>query len=154
VTYTYDSSLLSSSALYQTRLQIGDNSEGNGILPGGANYDDDEISFVLSEFGDDVLSASIQLLENAATKWSTLADSRLGPQAVNYSDISKALASRAQTLREKGSTDGTSEVGAISVPIIREDGYSQDIPYASDDSNYNHAYYGGADPDRSDNWPA
>ena len=70
-TYTYDLT----TKIGQVRFNIGDTdfNEGKGIRPGGQNYSDEEISYVLSESGDDVSYATYSLMLRLAGEFAASA---------------------------------------------------------------------------------
>lgn len=124
MTFTYDLT----TDIGAVRLYIGDRAEGDGILPSGDNYTDEEIEAILARLNDDVEAASVVLLESAARRWGTMVDVTMGPLKEAYSQASKSLMSLAGKMRE----DYDVAVSACAVTFDREDGYSE----AADENDY------------------
>jgi len=109
----------------QVRILVGDDQEGKGPLPDGANFSDDQIGFFLSQEDNDPGRAAALTCENLATRYSVLVDIAIGPRRESLSQAAKAFREQAVEMRDK--YGGGSE-GVISVGLIRVDGYSDDKP--------------------------
>ncbi len=89
------------------RLFIGDNVENSGILPDGANFQDDEILAFYSDEGLHQRRAAAAALEAAAARWSAHAGRyKLGPED-QESMQAEMFSNQAKTLRDRyGYNDG------------------------------------------------
>lgn len=76
--FTYDISTTTG----KIRLRLGDYQENDGILPGGKNFSDEELTHFYSEEGDHVYRAVALAMETAVSVWSAQPDSyKLGPES-------------------------------------------------------------------------
>jgi len=107
----------------QVRLELGDDSEVQGVLPNGDNLSDDQITLYLEREGS-VMRAVAGICEMLATRWASVADLAVGPRRESYSQIAKQYAARAVQLRDRYGESGSWLDGFISVPVARSDGYS------------------------------
>ncbi len=82
MSYTYDPSKLSSSKLYQVRLNIGDT-----ISTAMATLQDEEIQYFLDTNYQDVNTASIKSIDARISKASNLADSTTGQVQISLSQL-------------------------------------------------------------------
>jgi hypothetical protein len=92
VTWTYDPTILETSALMQLRLMIGDIDATQQLTQ------DEELEYWLSVEGG-VVQAAIASLEALAATYSSKADRTIGPLSIKYSQISANLSVRSQGLR-------------------------------------------------------
>ena len=90
-------------AIAAVRLEIGDTVEDEGVLPGDANFSDEEISWYLDAADEDHDGAVLAIVESLARRWATVADITVGPRRESLSQIS----ARWQTLADemRGSSD-------------------------------------------------
>ena len=105
--FSYDLSASGNTLIIsKIRLFIGDHKQNSGILPDGANLQDDEILTFYSEEGSHERRASAAALETAAAAWSAHAGSyKLGPEDQD-SEQAEHFAAQAKTLRDRyGFTD-------------------------------------------------
>ena len=123
MSFTYSPINLSTDTLSQVRLAIGDTIAGNGVLPGGYNLEDAEINYYLSKHPSDLNGTLAEVFEMLANRYASIPDTRLGPRSETYNHIAAEFSKRAATYREL-SGEWT---GAVSTPIVRVDGYSNDI---------------------------
>lgn len=84
--FTFDLSAIGDTLiLSKIRLHSGDSVAGEGILPGGTNFQDDELLTLYHEEGRHVQRATAAALETAATRWSAYSGRyRLGPEDEAY----------------------------------------------------------------------
>jgi hypothetical protein len=102
----------------KVRLELGDTTVGNGILPGGENLRDEEINLYLTQNGNDVNLTVGALASVLARRWATVSDVSVGPRSESLSQISKAWERQAASLA--GGDAGT----AFSIAPVRVDGYT------------------------------
>lgn len=100
-------------AIDKVRLLIGDTDE-NAIL-----FEDDEITWFLSERGNDVYLAAADACESAARKFARAFDFETDGQRFQRSQMSKMFRDLAKDLRGR-------TAGVVTVEATRVDGYSQD----------------------------
>jgi hypothetical protein len=126
--FTFDLSLTGESLIVsQIRLFIGDKTENGGILPDGANLQDDEILTFYAQEGNHQRRAAAAALESAAASWSVYAGRyRLGPED-HESRQADLFAAQAQTLRDRygftddGDTDESGKAFVVQVlPVGKE----------------------------------
>jgi hypothetical protein len=114
----------------KVRLEIGDTVSGVGVRPDGSNLTDAEVEYFLTQEGS-VGRAVARACEVLATMWAGLADLTVGPRHEALGAVAQRYAERAQRLRVQ---HGGTEVGALAVGMIRQDGYqSATDPEASDE---------------------
>ncbi len=112
--FTFDLALTGDSLIVsEIRLFIGDKVENEGILPKGANFQDDEILSLYAKEANHQRRASAALLEAAAAQWSAHAGRyRLGPED-EESLQSAQFAAQARALRDRyGFTEETAVANA------------------------------------------
>lgn len=119
MTYTYDHSTQPNIAL--VRMAIGDHVQSEGVLPGGANYSDEEISAILDLKDDSVDLTAYYFLTALANTWSRVTDITVGPRKESFSKIAENFRKQAETL---GSTLGV-DSKAFAIDLKRTDGYSE-----------------------------
>lgn len=108
----------------KVRLEIGDtdSTRGRGKKPDGTNLTDAEIQYFLDEEGS-VGRATAHACEALARAWATVPDSMRGNRSDHYSDVAKAWALQAETLRRQY---GGGAIGfAMAAGFKRVDGYSE-----------------------------
>ena len=112
------------------RLELGDDTSGSGVLPSGDNLTDEQIQVILDREGS-VMRTVAGICELLATRYAQLADLQVGPRKESYSQVSAAYLKRAADLRSRygdaTGTDAESYAGIYSVPVVRVDGYSNDV---------------------------
>jgi hypothetical protein len=126
MTFTYVPSQLDTHTTSQIRLEIGDKVEGKGILPGGANLQDEEIEYYLG-LSTDRAEVLYRIFTMLAGQWANQADYALGPVKESYSQVSAAFQRRADLWKTETAGMG----GATSTPFIKDDGYSDDVPFGN-----------------------
>lgn len=120
--FTYDLTASGDDLLVsKVRLEIGDNTENAGVLPGGSNLQDAEIQVLLDREDDDVLRTAAAACELLARHWSRRADLTVGPRRESFGEIADAWAKRGAELR----SEHGSEAGAqtFSLGLNRMDAY-------------------------------
>jgi hypothetical protein len=114
------------STIGKIRMELGDDSEGRGVLPDGANLSDEQIDQLLVREGAMMraLAAACELL---ALRWAGVADLQVGPRREALSQIGSAYAVRAGSLRARygfgAETTAAAVDGVFSVAPVRVDGY-------------------------------
>ena len=124
MTFTYLGDL--STDLDQIRFYIQDTVSGSGPKPSGGNFTDEEITPLLSIAGT-VNRTVAALFNTLASVWSQYNDVRAGPRDEKLSQIAEQYRKRAKEWRAEHHI----MPGVKPAPIIRVDGYSDDI--TSDD---------------------
>lgn len=127
MTFSYDISQLST-PLNQARLEIGDVSQDAGPLPGGGNLQDEEIQFYLDAYDGDINSAVARCFELLAARWSSRVDYTLGPLTEKSSQVASSFTKKAAEYWAKVDKAKGTYTGAVSVPLVRDDGYSNNLP--------------------------
>jgi len=117
--FTYD---LSSSDptivdLSHVRLQIGDTTENDGVLPDGGNFTDEEIIYSLGENDGDVQATVSALSGVLARRWAAAVDVTVGPRR-------EALSQAAQRWQTFASNAGGDGARSFVADTVRSDGYS------------------------------
>lgn len=120
--FTYDLTATGDDlTISEIRLFIGDRVENAGILPDGANLQDDEILTFYSKEGSHQRRAAAAALETVAAAWSAYAGRyKLGPedheslQAQMYAEQAKTLRDR-YGFNDDGDTDTSGMGMAINV---------------------------------------
>ncbi len=136
MTFTYFAQNPSVSDVTQIRFEIGDTLEGYGILPDGSNFSDEEIEMVFDREAEDVFRTVAALCENLSVRYAAIATQSVGPRSEQLGAISDMYAKRAAELRDR---HGGAESGVLSIPVMRVDGYSDDVP--SDRVTYGNELY-------------
>lgn len=116
MTFTYD---LSSSAttdlnISKVRLELGDTIAGAGVRTDGSNLSDEEIQVWLTAEGSSVMLAAARACEMLARDWARVASIQLGPRREALSDVAKAWAEQAKTLRTQYGPGLSSGSGIVS----------------------------------------
>lgn len=107
----------------QVRFQLGDRIEGSGVLPNGANLADEDIEFLLTQQGSDVMRAVAAAAEIIRRSWAQAVNTTVGPMRQELEAIYKHWeAESARLLTQYGSA--TVATGAFSHGAARGDGYS------------------------------
>lgn len=119
MTFTYSSTSLSTS-LAKVRLEIGDTTASDGVLPGGTNLTDEEINRYLA-VDSNIYAAAALICQMLATRWAREATKSLGDYSLNASDISKAYALRAVELSRRAATGGTGVSSGLYAGGISQD---------------------------------
>ena len=109
----------------KVRMQIGDNTENNGVLPDGSNLSDDEIALVLGDYSNDIEQSVGALCSILARRWASVADITVGPRREALSQVSMRWAEMAAELNPT--------YASFSVGTQRADGYAD---YADDATEY------------------
>lgn len=113
------------------RLFLGDTMENSGPRPQGedtvdaTNFSDEELEDVI-EFEGNLYRAMAHCLEILAAQWTPFVTFQGDGISISRSHINRNFSSEAATLRKKhgwGATGG----GAESWPVIRVDGYNEDL---------------------------
>ncbi len=112
-------------AIGQLRLTIGDNRDGDGVLPDGRNFDDAELLHWL-DTTDSATHAAAAALDALAVAWAVRVDMSVGPRSESLSQTSDAYAARASALRsQSGSAQSSgSFVGGFRRESSTADEYS------------------------------
>lgn len=106
MSFTYDLT----TDIGKVRLALGDTSDGSGMRPDGANFEDEELDTFLVLEGDDVELATARALEVLANQWASRADLQVGPRKESLSQIATRYAELAKTVRARRSTSSGSGV--------------------------------------------
>src|SRR5678815_1371987 len=120
-TYALGSSDPGTLALSRVRLELGDQVEGNGVLPSGANLQDEEISFYLTLNADDISVTVASLAGVLSRQWAVVADVQVGPRKETSSQVSLRWATIAGDQATADSLDGGS---SFVTTLGRVDGYT------------------------------
>lgn len=80
----------------KVRLELGDNTEDDGVLPSGANFQDAEIQVYLDATSDDIGQTVSALCTVLSRRWASVADVAVGPRRESLSKISQQWADRAK----------------------------------------------------------
>jgi len=109
VTFTYNSTGLSSDTTSQVRLLIRDNSSGS------YEFEDEELDWLVSD-NPNVYYAAAVACETLASKYSSYANKQVGDLKISYRNQSAEYLSLARALRRKGAISAfTPYAGGISV---------------------------------------
>ncbi len=109
----------------KVRFEIGDSSIGQGVLPDGANFDDSEVQYALTQSGENVKPAAAILAGIAAARWAGQ------PQSFSVDGLSLNRGDAAARFREMAARLTDSEA-AIASGVAMVTGISYGIdPYAS-----------------------
>lgn len=109
----------------KVRFEIGDSSIGQGVLPDGANFDDSEVQYALTQSGENVKPAAAILAGIAAARWASQ------PQSFSVDGLSLNRGDAAARFREMAARLTDSEA-AIASGVAMVTGISYGIdPYAS-----------------------
>lgn len=106
MSWTYDSTQLAISELYQVRFLIGDTDTSDQLLS------DQEIEYLLDLHGS-VSAAAIASCENLSAKYARQVDYRLGPQSVSASKRAEQFEKLAIRIKKQSSK--------YSVPTVSSD---------------------------------
>lgn len=124
--FTYD--LLSSDATIlatsKVRLELGDHTNGAGILPDGSNLQNEEIQAKLAELDSNVAATVAALAGLLARRWANYADVQVGPRKESLSQVSKRWGDLAAELSSSGLGGAYM---SFSVDTVPDDGYSQAV---------------------------
>lgn len=107
-------------AIAAVRLAIGDTVENEGVLPGNANFSDEEIAWYLDEADDDHDAAVLAMVAALARRWATVADITVGPRRESLSQISARWQALAEEMRDSSDAGG----GSFTFTPQRDDGYA------------------------------
>ncbi len=107
----------------QVRFEIGDAIESQGVKPGGGNFTDEEITYMLTNEDDSVYGAAAAACEILARLWTKITDISVGPRREALSQVSDKWKAQARELRARLDTGGGT-VGIVSVEF-------SDDPYKS-----------------------
>lgn len=91
----------------EVRLELGDTTAGDGVLPGGANFTDLEISHYLTQYDNSVAQTVAKLAGIIVSKWSTVVDVSVGPRSENLSQVAAQWAEKAKALQGAVSPSGS-----------------------------------------------
>ena len=99
MSFSYDESLLATSALYRVRFMTGDTAQGAGVLPNGGNYSDEVIEYQLLRAAGSDAVAAVRLLKAAGQRWALLPQSFTADGlSVNRGDMMAKLNATANEL--------------------------------------------------------
>ena len=121
MTFTYDLT----TNVGRVRFEVGDRTQDNGVRPDRSNFSDDEIEAVLTDAEGNINSATAHLLDVLSREWALVADITLGPRKEQLSQVSKAYANLATTVRKREGSDVTN----ANVKFIRHDAYRRAAHY-------------------------
>ena len=121
MSFTYDAVNLATDKVAQVRLRAGDQVQGNGLLPGGKNFNDEEIQFYLTQNTESIDRTAVALLESAIARWASMPDQSIGPQSWSVGKVAQNLRAAIEQIR---STSQDFDAGTWSVDGKRADGYS------------------------------
>lgn len=76
-------------------LKLGDTVSGQGPRWNGANFDNDELDFLLSEASHNVNLALSEAFRILANEWAGVANITIGPRSEQYAGLSALYAARA-----------------------------------------------------------
>jgi hypothetical protein len=101
----------------KVRLELGDTVRGTGILPSGANLQDEEISLYLTAYDNDIAQTVGALAGVLSRHWAGMADVAVGPRKESLSQVAEAWTKHANAINpdqasfviDPGRTDGYSE---------------------------------------------
>ena len=97
------------SARDAVRFLIGDTDQTDQILQNG------EITYLLSQYGNNVLNASIRAIEGIMAKFARMSDESVGPVRISFSQRLKGYERMRQTLiQRQAMTDASPYAGGIS----------------------------------------
>lgn len=102
--FTYDESETADSnimAITAIRREIGDFIENDGILPGAANFQDDQLLAFYAAENSHTQRAAANALESAARRWSTQIAEKLGNMTQDPKTAAANLRAEAQRLRDR-----------------------------------------------------
>lgn len=111
----------------EVRLELGDDNEGDGVRPDGANLTDAQIQVLIDREGS-VMRAVAAACELLARQWTRVANITVGPRSEQFGQVSEQWAKRAATLRSQYGGGGS---GGFSIAATRTDGFSE----AADDAS-------------------
>lgn len=117
--FTYDLGTV----IGKIRMRLGDNVEGEGVLPSGINFSDEELEFVYGDSSSDFGYTLYKLSKIAATKWIS------SPKAwtadglrINRGDPVQKWNQMADAFKEEFLIDlKYNNVGMFSFDLIREE---------------------------------
>ena len=140
MTFTYDLANADDTIVLvsKIRLQVGDTTEDDGVLPDGSNLSDEEIEVLLDQEDDDYLRATAAACELLARHWARVADIAVGPRREALSKVAESWRKQAKDMRARY---GYGTGGVFSAGVIRVDGLSDDE--ASDDVESTGSEYEG-----------
>lgn len=110
------------------RMELGDDTQGAGVLPNDANLSDAQIQKLMGREGS-VMRAVAAACELLARRWANVADMTLGPHTERLSQVAEQWEKRAAALRAQYGGDGA---GAFAIGTVRSDGYSDNAGSASE----------------------
>lgn len=118
---TYDITQTSGTvaSISQVRLALGDTVLNSGVLPGGVNFSDVEVTYFYTAEGS-IKGATAAAAETLSRAWANQANTKAGPLAKDYASVSKQWASFAATIRAE--TGGGYAV--FGGKLARDDGYA------------------------------
>src|SRR5574341_1059609 len=85
----------------KVRLNLGDRVQGSGPWPDRSNFDDAEMTQILTQEGNDVMRAVAGCCEVLANAWSAVASLSEGPHREEFNHVSEQYAERAMSLRQQ-----------------------------------------------------
>lgn len=120
---TYDLSSTDPAVLLisRLRLEIGDKTLDQGVMPDESNFADAELQEFLTRASNNVEHAAALACDVLATTWARLADIEIGPRSEDLSQVAKRYEARAKVYRDRL---GISSV-AFSGGMVRADGYEE-----------------------------
>ena len=109
------------------RFYIGDVTSGAGLLPGSANFQDEELDGLLTIEGA-WQRAEAAAFERLAAAWMGHPSFSADGLQLSRSDIAKGYAEKAAALRKKYGASSATNVSRVgSRAVTRVDGYSDDV---------------------------
>ena len=106
------------------RFYLGDNTEGQGVLPGGINLTDEEVALAFQVQNNDIGSTLVRLAKIVASKWATAPRSFYadGLRMNRGEPVDKWLKLAAEYAKEFNVTSKSGGYGTIkTISLLRED---------------------------------
>jgi len=108
----------------EVRMELGDDVQGEGVRPDGANLTDTQIQKLLDREGS-VMLAVAAACELLARQWSRVANITVGPRSEQLGNVAAEWQKRAEKLRAQ---HGGAGAGGFSIQAGRVDAYSDAVP--------------------------
>ena len=104
----------------QLRLTIGDTTDGAGVLPGGTNFTDAEITYFY-DTGGGIHAGAALAAASLARAWANQSDMKAGPLSKSLSQVAARWASEAVRLTALTAGGG---YASFAGKLGRQDGYA------------------------------